>query len=257
LSFLDQRANNGILNDVEFKFTTQSLLSFGNNISILLPASYFTGKVSPTGTLCIPATGGCVVPGSAALVNCALSDRSALTSSWLQIDCVINVASLAIGIYKITFAAGELTTGPATSVSATGLQIMTSLDGLSAGVRTEALFGIRNVSMILASSDQFAFQTTNQTVSFFFSTMISFRASIQTISVGLPERYFIGKSFPQATIIPPSGTPFVSLCTLTGLKIECPTSGSSLPLGSFQLRFAAGELTLGSVFKLIGFKGAV
>jgi hypothetical protein len=250
LHFSDQKANVETAFQVKFVFTTQSILSVGGNISIFLSASYFSGKFSPTATLS-------PVSGNAALGGCTLSDRSALSSTWLQIDCVVISAALAIGQQTIIFEAGELTTGPATEESASGLKIMTSLDGLSTGVKTPALLGVRNVSMILDSSDQFAFQITNQTVSFMFSTMAFLRAN-QLIIVTLPERYFSGKSSPQATITPPSGISFVSPCTLTAslLKIECKSHiTSTLAAGSFRLVFAAGELTVGSVFKLIGFKG--
>jgi hypothetical protein len=77
------------------------------------------------------------------------------------------------------------------------------------------------------------------------------------ITVTLPAQYFTGKSNPVATIILPSGSPLLSTCSLSTniLRILCPISLTAAA-GSFTLNFAAGELTVGSVFKLIGYKGA-
>ena len=51
----------------------------------------------------------------------------------------------------------------------------------------------------------------------------------------------------------------MSVCSLQPnvLRILCPTAGFPVAAGLFLLNFAAGELTVGTVFKLIDYKGAV
>jgi hypothetical protein len=185
----DRVANAPTLYVVRFYFTTQRVLPVGMNISILLPSRYFVGKSSPAGQLFADS-------GNAVLSGCYLSERSSPTSSWLQIDCSIDSVALQIGSHSIIFAAGEFATGPATIASVDGLKIKTSSDALSIGVNTPALAGVHNVSIVLASADQYAFQTTTQTVSFFFRTMKPVRAS-SDITITLPAQYFIGKSTTQ------------------------------------------------------------
>jgi hypothetical protein len=247
----DQLANIQILNDVLFYFTTQSLLSVGGNISILLPAGFFTGKMSPVGRF----NSG---SGNAVLSNCWLSGRSSSTFSWLQIDCGITSSALQAGSHSIGFSAGELTTGIAKASTDNGLRIMTSSDSASYGVSTPALAGVTNASMIIASVDQFAFQTTTKIVSFMFVTMKPMRAN-SLITITLPEQYFTGKTDPTATIILSSGAFFLSSCSLqpSVLRILCPTAGFPVAAGLLLMNFAAGELTVGTVFKLTDHKGAI
>jgi hypothetical protein len=227
------------------------LLSVGGNISILLPAGFFSGKMKPVGRF----NSG---SGNAVLSNCWLSGRSSSTSSWLQIDCGITSSALQAGSYSIGFLAGELTTGLAKASTENGLQIMTSSDGASYGVSTPALAGVTNVSMIIASVDQFAFQTTTKIVSFMFVTMKPIRVN-SLITITLPAQYFTGKTAPIATIILSSGAFFVSTCSLqpSVLRIFCPTADLPVAAGPLLLNFAAGELTVGTVFKLTDHKGAI
>jgi hypothetical protein len=245
----DRLANIQTFHEVIFSFTTQSLLHVGGNISVLLPTRFFSGKSNPIGVLN-------AASGNAVLGSCHLANVYVFTSSWLQIDCAITNAALEAGVHSIVFAAGEFITGPAVVASGGGLKIKTSTDASSIGVITPALAGVTNVSMMLASLDQFAFQTSTRTVSFFFTTMKPIRANAY-ITVTLPAQYFTGKSNPVATIILVSGSPLLSTCSLSAniLRILCPISLTAAA-GSFTLNFAPGELTVGSVFKLIGYKGA-
>ncbi len=109
-----------------FFTTATTLLKYGK-ITITLPANYFTDKAAPSGVL-VPAASG-----TATLALCALSAPT------LSIVCTTASADLAPGAHRITFAAGELTTGPAIAATATGLTVSTTADAVSAGAATPGL----------------------------------------------------------------------------------------------------------------------
>jgi hypothetical protein len=111
---------------VTVAFTTATALPVASKVTITLPANYFTGKAQPLGVL-LPAA------GAAALAHCSL------TAPTLAIVCTTATADLPAGAHRITFAAGELTTGPARSASATGLTVSTSADAASAGAAVPGL----------------------------------------------------------------------------------------------------------------------
>jgi len=89
---------------VTVSFTTITLLTFASNagkITITVPNNYFSAKTAPTGVL-VPAASG-----TATMASCALTPATG------KFICEIATADLAAGAHKITFAAGELTTGAA------------------------------------------------------------------------------------------------------------------------------------------------
>ena len=116
---------------VTVMFTTATTLPFPGNagkITITLPPNYFSLKAAPAGVL-VPAAGG----------TATLTATCTLTAATLTIVCETATADLAAGAHKITFAAGELTTGAATAGSATGLTVKTATDAVSAGAATPGL----------------------------------------------------------------------------------------------------------------------
>jgi len=126
LASADQKALQPTTASTSFTFTTTSALAIGGTITVMLPPNYFSGKANPAGTLQPPSGGPNLVS------NCAL------TAGKLYIECP-TVANVPAGTYRLTFAAGELTTGPAIASSTTGLAVKTSVDGWSNGDAVPAL----------------------------------------------------------------------------------------------------------------------
>jgi hypothetical protein len=108
-------------------FTTETIIPIAGTITIMLPVNYFSGKATPT-AVHVPTS-----PATVATLACTL------TAATLTIVCTTSANAVAVGVNKITFAAGELTTGPAVVASATGLTVKTSEDFVSAGALVPAL----------------------------------------------------------------------------------------------------------------------
>ena len=99
--------------------------------------------------------------------------------------------------------------------------------------------------MSMAASDQFAMKTTTSATVFAFSTQ-SDLPSGNAITVGLPANYFSGKPQPAGQLSGPGSIPNVTcVMTAAALHVVCTTAGAVLSAGSYNLTFAAGELTTG------------
>ena len=93
------------------------------------------------------------------------AEADCLTANVLTIVCTTSVQAVPVGANKITFAAGELTTGPAVGISASGLTVSTSVDGVSAGASVSALVGtVQSASIALATADQKAVKAAAETI---------------------------------------------------------------------------------------------
>jgi hypothetical protein len=160
---------------------------------------------------------------------------------------------LPIGISKITFAAGELTTGPACAFNGAGLTVKTSKDAVSTGASVPALAGVQSSQLALASADQKALQATTATTNVTFTTQTILPANTGTITITLPANYFTAKASPTGVLVPVSGNAALTgTCTLTkaGLTIVCTLGATDLPIGISKITFAAGELTTGPACSL-------
>ena len=164
--------------------------------------------------------------------------------------CTTATAALAVGQSKITFAAGQLTTGAIAAASSTGLTVTTSADLVSAGAAVPALRGtVQSPVFELAAADQKALQATTAVTNVTFTTQTAI-ASGGTITISLPSGYFSGGANPTGafSVQPSSGTASLSGCALTAgtpLKIVCTTATAALAVGQSKITFAAGQLTTG------------
>jgi hypothetical protein len=169
-----------------------------------------------------------------------------LTANTLTIVCTTSVNAVAVGVNKITFAAGELTTGPGAAASATGFTVTTSEDLVSAGANAPALVGtVQSPAFALATADQKALQATTAVTTVTFTTQTQIPAA-GTITITLPANYFSGKATPAAIHVPASGTAATLFCPLTAntLTIVC-TTIQTVAVGVNKITFAAGELITG------------
>jgi hypothetical protein len=220
-------------------FTTVSTLPFAGSagkITISLPANYFTLKSSPAGVL-VPAA------GTATMASCAM------IAGALTIICEIASADLAAGAHKITFIAGELTTGAATAGSATGLTVQTATDAASAGAVAPSFSTISDVSITMAAQDKNQLQATTTAVTFSFTTtvLLPFAGSAGKITISLPGNYFTLKTAPVGVLVPAAGTATMASCAMVAatLTIICDIATADLAPGAHKITFAAGELTTG------------
>jgi len=228
---------------VTVAFTTTTLLTFAGSagkITITLPASYFSAKAAPAGVL-VPAAGGTATLTS----TCTLA-------AGLTIICEIATADLAAGAHKITFAAGELTTGAAVAVATSGLTVKTATEAVSAGVTAPALVkAVTGVWMDLSIIDRNSMTLTSNTTIVYFTTasILPFASNAGKITITLPANYFSAKATPAGVLTPVSGTAtLTSTCNMTAatLTIVCETATADLPVGAHKITFAAGQLTTGA-----------
>jgi hypothetical protein len=237
LAAADQKALQATTAVTTVTFTTETSIPAAGTITITLPANYFSAKASPA-AVHVPAS------GTAATLSCAL------TAATLTIVCTTSVNAVAVGVNKITFVAGELTTGAIVAASATGLTVKTSVDLVSAGASVPALAGptVQSASITLAPADQKALQATTAVTTVTFTTVTSIPAA-GTITITLPANYFSGKASPAAVHVPASGTAATLSCALTAntLTIVCTTSVIAVAVGVNKITFAAGELTTGAI----------
>jgi hypothetical protein len=220
-------------------FTTQTEIpQAGGSITIRLPANYFSAKILPAGIL-VP------VSGTAATLACAL------TASTLAIVCTTSAQAVPVGATKITFAAGELTTGADSAASSIGLAVSTSQDDLSFGAAVPALTSavmVQSASITLAAADQKAFKATGAVTTVSFTTQTEIPQAGGSITIRLPANYFSAKAQPAGILVPVSGTAATLACALTAstLAIVCTTSAQAVPVGATKIKFFAGELTTGA-----------
>jgi hypothetical protein len=129
LAAADKKAFQATTATTTVTFTTQTAIATSGIIIISLPSGYFSGGANPTGVLALQPS-----LGTATLSGCALTAGAPLT-----IVCTTANATLAAGQSRITFAAGQLTTGNENGGSSTGLTVTTSEDTVSAGAAVPAL----------------------------------------------------------------------------------------------------------------------
>jgi hypothetical protein len=218
---------------ITFAFTTTTAVASGGTITITLPANYFSAKATPAGTL------------TAASGSATLTSTCTMTVATLTIVCTTATASLAAGAHKITFAAGELTTGAFAAVNSLGLKVTTSAEAQSPGAEAPALVkAVTGVSMTMAPVDTKINSDTTAVTTIAFTTTTAV-ASGGTITITLPADYFSAKPNPPGTLVAASGSAtLTSTCTMTvaTLTIVCTTATAELAAGAHKITFAAGEL---------------
>jgi len=182
----------------------------------------------------------------------------AMITLTLSIVCATSGATLpAGGPHRITFGAGELTTGSEIASSSTGLKIKTSAELVSAGATSLAILQgqVHGVSMMMSDRDRVSLKNTSSVTTFSFATQ-SDLAQGGAITINLPANYFTQKTAPVGVLVAHSGTASLSSCTMTSvvLSIVCTTSGGTLPAGGpHNITFGAGELATGLPFESRGF----
>ena len=104
-------------------------------------------------------------PVIAAPSGYAASLACALTPATLTIVCTTAIHAVPVGVTKINFAAGELTTGAGVGASATGLTVATSVDTVSFGAFVPALVGtVQATTMTFFTSITLTSQVSGATV---------------------------------------------------------------------------------------------
>jgi len=241
MATVDKNQKQATTATVTVSFYTCTTIASGGSITITTPANYFTGKDTPAGTL-VPATGG----------TATLTSTCTLTKGTLSLICVTATANLAAGAHKITFAAGELTTGDAVAEAASGLKVTTTTDAISSGSVLPALVkAVTGVSVELSVADRVASKATSNTTTVFFTTVstLAFASSAGKITIHLPANYLSGKATPTGVLVPAaSGTATLAGCNMTvaTLTIVCVTATADLAAGAHKITFAAGELITGA-----------
>jgi hypothetical protein len=218
---------------VTFSFTSARVLPAGQGITISLPASYFVDRANPAVSVVnVNPVQGAVAPTA----TCAL-----VVAPQCTITCLTAGSALDAAAHRLVFGAGQLSTGAARAVQATGLAISTSFDSVAFAAST-AIF--THFIIFQNDFDRVSQKRTSGSVNVTFFLGLTLPAGGR-ITIHLPHRYFSASPEPVASVFCIGLAPIVT-CALSALSITCTTSVRNLESGFVTLRFLPGTLTTGN-----------